>query len=111
MKIYQLHEYRGEYEDFRDYIIGSYLRKERAEEEKAKAEAKEKELMEHSEKCNSCPVLDADPSSSLDSLLCKYSDYCSEMALEESDYGIDCKNYYLKWDDSTFKIEEVEVEE
>ena len=36
MKIYQLHEYSGEYEDFSDRIIGSYLRKERAEEEKAK---------------------------------------------------------------------------
>lgn len=43
MKIYQLHEYGGEWEDRYDYIIGSYLRKERAEEEKVKAEKMEKE--------------------------------------------------------------------
>ena len=35
MTIYQLHEYSGEWEDYRDRIIGSYLRKERAEEEKS----------------------------------------------------------------------------
>ena len=33
MKIYQLHKYGGELEDYRNYIIGSYLHKERAEEE------------------------------------------------------------------------------
>ena len=31
MKIYQVHKYSGEYEDYRDQIIGSYLRRERAE--------------------------------------------------------------------------------
>lgn len=111
MKIYQLHEYSGEWEDFRDYIRGSYLRKERAEEEKAKAEAKENELANKSQKCNLCPVLDVYPFASFDSLLDKYCDYCSEMDLEETDYGLNCKNYYLKWDKSTFKIKEVEVEE
>lgn len=111
MKIYQLHEYSGEWEDFRDYIRGSYLRKERAEEEKAKAEAKENELANKSQKCNHCPALDAYPFASFDSLFDKYCDYCSEMDLEETDYGLNCNNYYLKWDKSTFKIKEVEVEE
>ena len=41
MKIYQLHKHGGEWEDYRDVIIGSYLRKERAEEEKLKAEKEE----------------------------------------------------------------------
>ena len=36
MKIYQLHKFGGEWEDSYDYIIGSYLRKERAEEETMK---------------------------------------------------------------------------
>ena len=111
MKIYQLHEYSGEWEDFRDYIRGSYLRKERAEEEKAKVEAKEKELVEKSKKCNNCPALDAYPFASFDSLFPEYCHYCSEMELEETDYGVNCKNYYLKWDASTFQIKEVEVEE
>ena len=56
MKIYQLHEYRrGAWENLRDWIVGSYLRKERAEEEKVRAEAQEKELIEHSKRCDRCP--------------------------------------------------------
>ena len=43
MKIYQLHERGGEWEDYYDYIRGSFLRKERAIEEKIKAEVKQKE--------------------------------------------------------------------
>ena len=111
MKIYQLHEYSGEWEDYRDRIRGSYLRKDRAEEEKTKAEASEKILRERSAKCNNCPVFDAYPFASLDGLLDEHSDYCSEMELEETEYGIHCQNYYLKWNDSTFEIVEVEVEE
>lgn len=42
MIVYQLHKCGGEWEDSFDYIIGSYLRKERAEEEKIKAETEEK---------------------------------------------------------------------
>ena len=30
MKIYQVHEYSGEYEYFQDRIVGSYLYKQRA---------------------------------------------------------------------------------
>lgn len=117
MKIYQIHSYSGEWEDFRDYIIGSYLRKERAEEEMAKLEAKEKELIEHSKKCCHCPFLEASFISSED-LLSKHPDYCSDAKLkkvsydeEDMCYEIDCENYYIKWDDATFKIKEVEVEE
>ena len=110
MKIYQLHEYKGEWEDFSDYIIGSYLRKERAEEEKAKAEAEENESREQSKKCYYCPFLDED-CSIIDKLLLEYSDYCSQADLIETDYGIDCLNSYSYWDEATFDIKEVEVEE
>lgn len=111
MKIYQLHECSGEWEDYHDYIIGSYLRKERAEEEKAKRESKEKELIEQSGKCFNCPFAEED-NENLNSLLSEYPDYCTKANLEETEYGIiDCKNYYSHWDDSIFKIEEVEVEE
>lgn len=106
MKIYQLHEYGGEYEDHYDYIIGSYLRKKRAEEEKTKAEAKEKELREHHKRCNSCPFIETQTN-----LLNSFPNYCSEARLEETECGIDCENFYLKWDESIFKIEIVEVEE
>jgi len=95
MKIYQLHEYSGEWEDFRDNIIGSYLRRERAEEEKAKAEAKEKELIECSDKCDNCPFLERDFDKPED-LLLEFPDYCEKAELEETDYGIKCLNYYVK---------------
>ena len=108
MKIYQLHRYSGEWEDYRDRIIGSYLRKERAEEEKAKAEAEERKLKEQSNKCYDCPYL-YDSYLTNDELL----SYCSMAKLEKNEYNddIDCRNYMTHWDDNYFKIEEVEVEE
>ena len=110
MKIYQLHEYSGEWEDFRDYICGSYLRKERAEEEKVKAETEEKRLMEYSKRCLYCPFLEEE-ADVLKDLLSEHSDYCSEMKLEATEYGYSCQNYFVKYDNSTFEIKEVEVEE
>lgn len=110
MKIYQLHEYSGEWDCFQDIIIGSYLKKERAEEEMEKAKTKEKYLMAHSDKCRLCPFLEKSHFY-LDDLLSEYPDYCSEIKLRKSDYGLDCENYYLKFEESTFEIKEIKVEE
>lgn len=111
MKIYQLHKIGGEWEDRYDYIIGSYLKKERAEEEKLKAEQEDKELVERSQRCWNCPFLEENPCS-LNDLLTEYPNYCSEAKLECGDFGINCENYFSLWhDESTFVIEEVEVEE
>ena len=110
MKIYQLHEYSGEWEDYCDRIISSYLRKERAEEEKIKAETKEKKLVERGKKCCHCPFLE-ESFDKVDTLLSEYFYYCSDAALKDSDFGIDCDNYFLHWDEATFDIKEVEVEE
>ena len=110
MKIYQLHEIGGEWEDRYDYIIGSYLRKERAEEEKTKAETEEKKLVEHSKRCNRCPFLEVNHDELYD-LLLEFPDYCEEIELEDADYGMSCLSYYSHWYKSTFYIKEVEVEE
>lgn len=110
MKVYQLHEHSGAWEDFSDIIIGSYLRKERAEEEKARLELKEKELRKQSKKCANCPFIEEE-FESIEDLLLKHSNYCNRVELEETDYGINCENYYSHWYPSTFKIEELEVEE
>lgn len=110
MKIYQLHEHSGEWEDYRDRIIGSYLRKERAEEELAKFEAAEKEAMGQSRKCSHCPLVDYS-STNLYELLAEYPDYCNKAQLRVGDYGTDCDNFYHSWDESDFEIKEVEVEE
>lgn len=110
MKIYQIHEHSGEYEDYCDRIIGSYLRKERAEVEKVKAEANEVKAIEQSNRCNRCPFTEASYSE-LNNLLSDFQGYCDEMELYDSDYGIECRNYYHHWDKAYFVIEEVEVEE
>lgn len=112
MKIYQLHECKGEYEDYRDYIIGSYLRKERAEEEKAKAEAKEKEFIKQEKKCQKCPFHGS--SEKLKDLLQKYPKYCSKLDLlevDDDDCEIYCDNQAFRFDEATYYIKEVEVEE
>lgn len=112
MKIYQLHECSGEYEDYRDRIIGSYLRKERAEEEKAKAEAKEQDLNKQEKKCQKCPFHGSEEK--LEDLLQKYPKYCDKLDMLEEDEDYDmiyCDNHFFRFDESTYYIEEVEVEE
>lgn len=106
-KIYQLHKRYGEWEDYCDYIIGSYLKKERAEVEKIKAELEEEELIRKAKKCVKCPYLES--FDDINMLLNKYPDYCSEADLEYSDYGINCNSYYTLWDRSYYEIEEIEV--
>ena len=108
MIIYQLHKTGGQWEDYYDYIIGSYLRKERAEEEKDKVEIEERELIEQSKKCYKCPYL-YDAFISNDELL----SYCPNAKLEKNEFDndVDCQNYYVTWDEATFEIKEVEVEE
>lgn len=108
MKIYQIHEYSGQWEDFCDRIIGSYLKKEKAEEAIVKAMEKEKERIEQGKKCANCPFLD-DPFESVASLWPKHKDYCAEAKLSDSEYGINCENYYSHWDEADFEIKEVEV--
>lgn len=110
MIIYQLHKYSGEFEYYEDHIIGSYLRKERAAEERAKAEANTKEMMRHSKKCQNCPFLEED-FSDIDDLLVEHSGYCPEAKLGEYAFGMTCENYYTIWSEPTFEVKEVEVEE
>ena len=110
MKIYQLHKYGGKWEEAYDYIIGSYFRKERAEEEKMKAElqdAADKHLSHH---CSNCPMVDG--WSLNDEVAKKCERYCDKFKyVDLGDDGFDCDNYTTHWYDVYFRIEEVEVEE
>ena len=112
MKIYQLHEYSVDYEDFRDWIYGSYLRRERAEEELRKAEAGQLALEERSIKCGDCPFI-GESSAAMEKVLVEYPDYCNDKELYIDDYDdcIECQNFYCRWDTATYEIKEVEVEE
>ena len=108
MKIYQLHKYGGEWEDAYDYIIGSYLRKERAEEEKIKAELQDKSDKELARRCSNCPLI---CSWGLDDEVArKCAEYCDKFKyIDMGDDGFDCGNYTTYWDEVCFRIEEVEV--
>ena len=117
MKIYQLHEYDYSYGECFHSIKGSYLRKERAEEEKTKAEWKEKELVEKNEKCFNCPFIEEEYTvENINNLIAEYPNYCNEMKLSEGYYGegyygIECDNYFTDYEERSFEIKEVEVEE
>ena len=108
MKIYQLNKRCGDWEYYYDAVVGYYLRKEKAEEEKIKAEMYEKELREKSEKCRTCFLLNEHPTR-IDGLLNIFGSYCSEADLTLGDYGVECENYHSHWDKCTFSIKEVEV--
>lgn len=106
MIIYQIHKYEGEYEDYSDTIISSYLDYNKALSEKERLEQEELSLREQGKKCANCPyigdyrtedLIDVDPG------------YCSKASLENTNYGMGCNNYFSHWDDATFKVIEVEV--
>lgn len=110
MKIYQLHEFGGQWEDSFDYIVGTYAKKERAIEEKNKLEQKEVARQERYKKCNNCPILDDDlQADTLEYAQHTCRNYCSNARILEDKFGYDCENYEGSWDKSRFRIDEIEV--
>lgn len=110
MKIYQLYVYGGEYEDCFFRIVGSYLRKEKAEEVKLKMEAEEKELKKQEERCAACPFLMGEIHK-LEEFRGEWYDFCSEIKLEEFDGSIYCSSPCFNREELTFEIKEIEIEE
>jgi len=108
MKIYQIHKYEGEYEDYSDIILSSYLNYNKALSEKERLEQEELNLREQGKKCRQCPHING-CCSKIKDLTNIHSNYCNEAALEITEYGIECNNYYSHWDDVTFKVIEVDV--
>jgi hypothetical protein len=111
MKIYQIHEWGGEWEDRYDYIVGSYLSEEKAIVEKERLEKAEAE----SEKCDNCPLFFCEPDCDKDCKKCneysidKAKKYCDEYEpVDESNYDM-CMNRKSQIYYSNFSIEEVEV--
>lgn len=108
MTIYQLHECGGEWEDHFDRIIASYINEEKALEGKRIAEETEIKEREQHKLCSDCPFMDEDLDN-LETILGDYKGYCDKAHFSsDSDY-IRCTNYFYKWDDISFYIQEVEV--
>lgn len=106
MKIYQIHRYEGEYEDYSDTIVSSYLDYNKALSEKEKLEQKELSLRKQGRKCVECPFID---SWGTKKIVDKYADYCEDLLLKNTKWGVTCNNYKPHWDDATFEIVEVDV--
>ena len=111
MTIYQIHEYVGEYESFRDYIVGSYMNKDKAMARMEELQRIESEKRAKSEKCRCCPINDSDVfGDTFEVAVERCSMYCSAAKIT-NDPGIDyeCENYYFYWDYADYEIKEVEV--
>nr|DAM46358.1 MAG TPA: hypothetical protein [Bacteriophage sp.] len=108
MIIYQIHKYEGDYEDYSDTIVSSYLDYNKALSEKERLEQEELSLREQGKKCAECPYISG-CWSIIKGLTNIHSDYCNEASLENTEYGVECDNYFSHWDDVTFEIVEVDV--
>ena len=115
MKIYQIHEYGGEYEDSFDFIVMSLLHEERAIAEKERLEREATETI----RCSFCP-LHCDESFTKNELtdnykqmitkrITKAKELCEHYELEDENAPLSCANYYTPLYDSFYRIEEVDV--
>lgn len=90
MKVYQIHEYSGSYDDFTDYIVGTFLNKEKATEHMKYLESIVADMVADHDRCAEC---DYDKPCYIDD----GNDYC------ENYYDYQCEM------ENTYEIEEVEV--
>jgi hypothetical protein len=110
MKIYQIHEFGGQWEDYYDYIVGTYLHKDRAELEMKKLVDTEEAHQKRYEKCQNCPIGDLDlQEDTFDAMKDACSTYCNRSQIYEELYGFGCENEEHYWDNNNYKIKEVEV--
>ncbi len=115
MKIYQIHEYGGEWEDKFDYIVGSYLSEERAIAEKMKLETNEENYIKRAEKCSKCPLYAYSKEYNTNNLYLYCDDYepFDEDIHDPNEYDEDeeCINYIYNysWEYVSYYVEEVEV--
>lgn len=111
MKIYQIHEYGGEWEDKFDCIVSSYLSKEKAIAEKERLEKKEEDFIKQVEKCSKCPLYNRSRNINDVGKYCYDYEPFEEGVHDPNEYESElCVNYvYYYSSDSFYRIEEVEV--
>ena len=113
MKIYQIHEFSGAYEDFRDYIVGTYLHKDRAEKEMQALIENEGVHLRTYEKCLECPIEDLEVvgDDALEVMRKTCAKYCDQAQIYEDVYGFECENNAANYfeDEKIYELKEVEV--
>lgn len=119
MKVYQLHESGGQWEDYFDYIVGTYLDKQKAEIKQKELEAQE--IIDR--KCDNCLLYHCPFDCDMDCEDCtkdtmieramKDCNRCDAIKTEDVNspdgYCVSCKNQSLHCEDKYFRIEEVDV--
>ena len=111
MKIYQIHKYGGEWEDYYDYIVGSYIRKERAEEMMGAFVEQSKSDREQARRCGRCPAWNQ-LGDNTEQIAMECGIYCDKFHRDNNEDGtFECSNWMSINYESHFRIEEVEVEE
>lgn len=106
MKIYQLHKC---IEGAGDFIIRSFLRKERADEVKAEKEVEYSHLLEASHHCERCPY--CEDIDDLTELAHKMTQYCDHSDTHSDDVGdLFCKAFQW-YPNAWFQIKQINVEE
>lgn len=106
--IYQIHKISGEYEDYLDAIIGSYLHKERAERELEKLNDELNERHSYYQKCLNCSAQFGCSASEVG----KIRESCDYFETEEEEPLVGfCKNAVYSYENTYYEMKEVEVEE
>lgn len=107
--IYQIHECGGKYEDRFDYIVGSYLRKEKAERELERFNDALNERRVRYQKCLDCSAQFGCSADEVD----KIRENCDSFAAEDYESFIwFCKNAMDSYDESVrYEVEEVDVDD
>lgn len=109
MKVYQIHEIGGQYENYYNDIVGSYECPNRMQQELERLIKNEQHLFEHGEKCAHCPITNG--CKDMTEAFSAVKDYCSEHNLKEYNGHIYCNNYLIVSDRLTYKADVIEVEE
>lgn len=106
MQVYNLIEFGGEYEDYYEHLVGCYLSKEKAEQDKKFLEEKEREVQKKRELCNRCPCEYDAKTEDKEQALCEDCSLKVEVYDEERYY---CENSCISYDNKYYIIKLVDV--
>lgn len=106
LKVYQIVRAVGCYEDYHEYIVGTYLHKQKAESELARMKAEVPD-------CDECPYSEEyqDKPIETDCPHHKPYNYREYNNWEDDDDAYTCKNCIDPYDAPSFRIDEYEVDE
>lgn len=103
MKIYLLWEAYGEYEDYREKIIGCYLTKERASQAEKEKENEENLKKQQYHRCQGCLAYYSDDFSENDI-------DCKDLVFKKDNWnGCYCENQPWSYEPTRYWVEEMEA--